>query len=483
MELLEKEKKLSESLLWKLQSNAYSQFGPKAWSQKGVPFYVTSNPFTASAYANMVFSYLKDNPINLQEPFYLFDLGAGTGRFAFLFLKKFKQLLNNSPFASLKLCYIMTDLAKDNFLYWQSHPMLQCFFEEGILDFCYYQHTKNDLRFKLEYSQKWIDQPFNPIAIIANYFFDTIPQDLYRVHNGRLEEGFVSLFTSKKWPDHQNPELINDLSWSFTFTEVDHTDCLFLNAPQHRQLLLSYQQLENATFLFPSGALYVLDFFKRFSKNLLLLAGDQGVATLPQIKMWDPKLALHGSFSLPVSYYTLSEYFSLNLGEAFLTQLPDPAFIVIAGVLNQDPHFHYETQAAFQNVMKDFDPQEYWRLGIELEKSSLSLEAILLLVKLGRFDPMIFHSFFATIRKELPFATNEIKDKLSFTIRQVEENFFPIADGDGGFLANLGVLFFDMTLYEEALLFFEKAKALEGEKAYLMSNIHHCWKMINNPPS
>ncbi|MGK5594749.1 MAG: SAM-dependent methyltransferase [Parachlamydiaceae bacterium] len=479
MELLEEEKRLSESQLWKLQYNAYHQFGLQAWSKKGVPFYVTSNPFTASAYANMVFNYLKDTAVNLQEPFYLFDLGAGTGRFAFLFLKNFKKLLSDSPFSSLKFCYIMTDCATSNFLFWKSHPSLKPFFDEGVLDFCYYLHTQTEQKFRLEYSQKWVEKPFNPMVIIANYFFDTIPQDLYRVHNGRLEEGFISLHTSKKWSGDQDPELINDLSWSFTFKEIDDTDSLFLDAPQHRQLLLSYRQLENATFLFPSGALDVLDFFKKFSdQKLLLLAGDQGVATLNQIQTWDPKLALHGSFSLPVSYYTLAEYFSINLGEALLSRLPDPAFVVIAGVLSKFHQLHYETKRAFRDVVDGFDPQDYWRLGVELEKSALSLEAMLLLTKLGHFDPMIFHSFFNAIRKELPFASNEIKERLIFTIRQIDKNFFPIERGDGGFLANLGVLFFDLALYKEALVLFEKAKQLEGNQAYLLSNINHCRKLL-----
>ena len=88
----EKATRLSESLLWKLQNDAYSEFGIEAWSRQGVPSYITSNPFIARCYAHVVLGYIRDliaqGTLVANEPIYLFDLGAGTGRFGFLFLKE-----------------------------------------------------------------------------------------------------------------------------------------------------------------------------------------------------------------------------------------------------------------------------------------------------------------------------------------------------------------------------------------------------------
>ncbi|KAF3363288.1 putative tetratricopeptide (TRP) repeat protein [Chlamydiales bacterium STE3] len=481
MQLLEKEKKLSESLLWRLQDNAYTQFGPQAWSQKGVPFYVTSNPYTACSYAQVVFGYLKDCPIDFNETFYLFDLGAGTGRFAYLFLKEFERLIEKSPFAQLKFCYVMTDLAKDNFAFWQNHLLLKKYFAKGVLDYSYYRHTQSQQRLVLEIAQKSIDKPLNnPIVLFANYFFDTIPQDLFRFHEGRLQEGLVSLYTSKKWPNADDPEIINDLSWEFSFFGIDDVHRLYTAHPYYRELIQSYKdQLRDAVVLFPIGAMQVLDFFKEFSsENMLLLAGDQGVATLEQIKSWQPKLALHGSFSIPVSYHTLSNYFLLHGGKAYLSQLSDPAFVVMAGIFSRDNRAFYEAENAFKSFIDAFEPQDYWRLGLELEKAGASLEAILLLIKLGKFDPMNLYGFYERIRAFLPSVTKELKQRVVFTLEKVFENFFPVAEEDGSFIANLGVLFFELQEYQKALDYFQQAMIWLGEKDYLLHNMNQCKALI-----
>lgn len=481
MQLLEKEKRLSESILWQLQYNAYTQFGPKAWSQKGVPFYVTSNPYTANSYAQVVYGYLKDTPLNFDEPLYLLDLGAGTGRFAYLFLKEFSQLIKNSPFQELSFRYVMTDIAVENFSFWLNHPLLKGYVEQGILDYCFYHHAQSQETLHLEVAKKNISIRSNPLVLIANYFFDTIPQDLFRLKNGYLEEGYISLYTSKKYADNQDPEIINDLNWEYTFVPVDHIDSLYKDTPSYRELLLLYQQnVQNATFLFPIGALQTLDYFKKLSNNnMLLLAGDQGVVTIEQIQEWEPKLSLHGSFSIAVSYHTLASYFEENYGQSFLSTMPDPAFVIIAGVLSHDKHALYETEYAFRNFIDAFEPEDYWRFGIELEKGSNSLEAILLLIKLGRFDPMNVYGFYNLIRKELPFVSPDLKDRLSYTLQQVSKNFFPVAPEDGAFLANIGVLFFEMKRYQLALDYFQQAQVYEGNKEYLLSNINACLAKLN----
>lgn len=482
MQLLEKEKRLSDSILWQLQYNAYTQFGPKAWSQKGVPFYVTSNPYTANSYAQVVYGYLKDNSLNINEPLYLLDLGAGTGRFAYLFLKEFSQLIKNSPLEELSFRYVMTDIVSENFSFWLDHPLLKEYIDQGILDYCYYHHSQTEDAIHLEISKNTISgDGKNPLVLIANYFFDTIPQDLFRVKDGSLEEGYISLYTSEKYADNQDPEIINDLTWEYTFVPVDHIDSLYKDTPNYRELLLLYQQnVQNATFLFPIGALQTLDYFKKLSNNnMLLLAGDQGVVTIEQIQEWAPKLSLHGSFSIAVSYHTLASYFEENYGQYFLSTMPDPAFVIIAGVLSPSKNLLYETEYAFKNFIDAFEPQDYWRFGGELEKCPISLEAILLLVKLGRFDPMNVYGFYNNIRKELPFASHDLKERLSHLLHQVAKNFFPVAPEDGAFLANIGVLFFEMKKYRQALDYFRQAQVYEGSKEYLLSNINACLSKLN----
>ncbi len=117
----------SKSQLWVWQREAYLSLGPKAWSQGFVPSYITSNPFTAKWMANLVIYYLKSRPINSKEPVTIFDLGAGSGRFSFLFLKEMKKL------SDFKIRYVMTDISEETIAYWKEHPQLKKFDIEFIL--------------------------------------------------------------------------------------------------------------------------------------------------------------------------------------------------------------------------------------------------------------------------------------------------------------------------------------------------------------
>ena len=58
--MIEQGRRLSESLIWALQRGFYARAGLAAWKPKAVPFYITSNAFTARAYARTVAGFLRD---------------------------------------------------------------------------------------------------------------------------------------------------------------------------------------------------------------------------------------------------------------------------------------------------------------------------------------------------------------------------------------------------------------------------------------
>src|SRR5262245_24590419 len=88
--VLEQTQRFSHSLLWQLQRDFFIQQGAAAWSAGTVPHYITSNPCVASAYAQVMFAWLRDlaaraanDPearLDLTQPIYIVELGAGSGR-------------------------------------------------------------------------------------------------------------------------------------------------------------------------------------------------------------------------------------------------------------------------------------------------------------------------------------------------------------------------------------------------------------------
>lgn len=476
--IIEKDKRLGTSILWQLQGLAYEEFGPRAWSEKGVPCYLTSNPLIAKYYAHIALGFIQDcvtsGGLNREHPLYCFDLGAGTGRLAFLFLKEFFPLLRATPFGdTLTFCYVMTDISTENRSFWLNHPQLAPYFNIGILESAAYRHDTKERKLHLEYSQKEIDLKdlANPCLLIANYFFDTIPQDVFKIRQGKLYEGRVTLEVAEE-KDKENdnkqldPTIISTLkaTWDYSLLTPEQAKEYYRDCKGAQGLLDYYfKTYEELTFLLPFGACQALDFFRECSKDrLLLLASDQGVVTEEQLRSCgDPILSLHGSFSLPVSYHGLSHYFLQAQGKPFLTELSDPLFISIVAVLDTTASDFSMTTKAFYSLLNAFEPKDYWRLVEEgMKRSSPTLEEILIWVKLGNWDPTNFHTFFETIRLALPQASQAQRTALLHTIKRVYENFFWLETSNAIFLTNLGVLCNEIKCYEKALFFFEQSRQL-----------------------
>ena len=99
MYVLEAAMPLSRSMVWRLQRTFYSDQGIDAWSRSRVPQSVTTSPIIARAYARIVLGYWRDIQSILEpsQPLYLVELGAGSGRFAYRFLKALTALLDEVP--------------------------------------------------------------------------------------------------------------------------------------------------------------------------------------------------------------------------------------------------------------------------------------------------------------------------------------------------------------------------------------------------
>lgn len=473
--VIEKEMRLSESLLWTLQYKAYCQFGVGAWSRKGVPSYITSNAYTSKSYAHVALGYLKDlltnQAIDVSQPVYLFDLGAGTGRFAYLFLKQLFQLIGKGPLSQIKLCYVMTDIAEDNIAFWQKHPYLKPYYDQGVLDCAKFHHSQTSPLHLIRHNKQLTpDQVINPIIVIANYFFDTIPQDLFRVNNGLLEEGRITLFTvDQSTLNSEDPDIINHLKFRYSYHPLDSSSNYYQDKDCNAILEMYRKEFNDRAFWFPTGAIHVLRVFRELSgSRMLLLAGDQGVCTSEQVQYWgDPAVALHGTFSMGVSYHALGLLFDRLAGKAFFTSFSDPAFVVMGGIFNQGNVLgFYETELAFDEYVDAFEPTEYWRFITLTEKEwkDPPFNYLLMLVKLGNWDAMALHAFFPILQKKLVHATESEKKRLAETIDRIWENYYPVASEEEHFVRNLGTLLYEAGFSEQAATYFQRASQISTKK-------------------
>ncbi|ADI37769.1 putative tetratricopeptide (TRP) repeat protein [Waddlia chondrophila 2032/99] len=477
MKQLEKDQLFSKSILWDLQLAVYREFGPSAWAEKGVPFYLTSNPLLARQFVSVIESYFFEMPAsNPSEPIYVFDLGAGSGRLAFLILKDLIKLRDRVPFV-----YVMTDMVEENLKFWRQHPRLKPYFEKGVLDCASYKNDQKE-PLKLQVSGKILDVVQNPMVLICTYFFDTIPQDLFRVKNGKLEEGRISISVPAGSTQSIDPDWINSLEESYSFQPVDNASKYYPNEAANQILCEYVKEMEGATFLFPSGSLLTLEYFQKLSKGkMLLLAADQGVCSKDQIMRWGiPHISRHSSFSIAVNYHALARYFELHDGLGFLPSLPDHRFALIAGILGEG--VYNQACLAFYKEMDVLQPVEYWHLtGISDEQADeLSLKQLLILVKMGNNDPLNMHCFFKQIRDKLSEADEETLDFLKSVVKKCVGNFYPVSPSEGDFVQNMGVLLFEAKDYESAAQVFAYAASIKGLDAQLMQNLALCKAKIHS---
>lgn len=458
---IEEPTEFSSSLLWKLQEKAYREFGPAAWHEKGVPFYATSNPLIASQYCTLIFAYLQDirEKLDFTQPFYLLDLGAGTGQLGYRILRELlpqvKQL-----FPKLKLRYIMTDIVETNLAFLEGHSYLHPFVAEGVLDFSNFHHT--DTKFILRKQKETLERFVNPIGVICNYFFDTIPQELYRSRKGKLEAGKVSLFTEEQFEDSSDPHIISSLQYEYSYEEGNIPDEPILREYEKRH--------KNFVFTYPKAAFQLLDRLSVIAGGkLLLLAADQARATEAQLENWESvKIALHGTFSVEVNYDAFQRYFQLKKGFGWIDPASDPYFMNFAGVLGAQT-LHLER--ALRETLEAFGPGDYCRMPLFPEQS---LDAILIHIKMGFYDPSLFYEYYSTIVKKALGIDAILRERLVTATEKAFHQFYPICKEQSDFVMNLGVLLFYLGESGGAKQLFIAARNLGGDPVKLDLYIQEC---------
>ncbi len=489
--IVETHKRLSQSLLWELQRKIYQQLGPEAWSEKAVPFYATSNPFIAYQYAHLILGYIRDclapnsaTPIDLRETLYLLDLGAGTGRFGYLLLKNLREILKNSVFEKIKVCYVMTDFVPATLAFWQNHPYLKPWIAEGLLDFAYYDHQQ-DTVLELILTKRYLTSETikNPLILIGNYFFNTLPQDLFKIDQGQLQEGKVILTRDQQEKEPADlAQLINSLQTQFIYENRPNEERYYRDFPEIDSLLNFYCQfLKDMPFSIPLGALQAIHYFAKLAKGrLFMIAADQGVATIQQLNAFKPYLSQHDSFSMPVNYHALEHYFNEQQGMALLPTKPQTQFLILVATLGGKKEHYPETVLAFNQQIEGFEPYDYFSLMTELDvkKETFNLETLILLLKVGKWDPVSCHLFFNQLHSLLSQASKAHQEQLSSALLQVRANFYPIHPAEADFLINLGLLFFMLENYQEAIATFKQAHENDSTNQLAYLNLITCYNKL-----
>ncbi len=464
--ILDRGRRLSQSILWEMQRRYFEGRGIEAWRKGVVPHYITSNAFVAAVYAKMVFGFLRDcqaaydsenrGGYDPDQAFYIIELGCGHGRFAYHFLRIFRDLHRQSVLKDISFKYIMSDSSERNVDFWRSHESLQPFLDEGLLDFaCFDPRCERELK-PLHVGQTLSsDTVRNPMVFIANYFFDSIPMDAFLIREGKLYESLPTITSSQEEPDPTDPEILSRMTVTYEHEPVQ-TD--YYDNPEWNRVLSHYKdRLGDTALLFPTGALECIDNLARISRGrMLLLSADRGDCHEDALQTHrDVSIAVHGSFSLRVNYDAIGRYVTGRGGKALQPRRNPASLIVSAFLLGDYPGGHPETDQAYRGAVEEFGPDDFFTLKNAILESvdDYSLEQLLAFLKMSRWDSRIFNGCFSRFMHCAEDAAKEQKHALHAAARQVWDMYYHLGEStDVAF--NIGTLLCQMRFFREALTFF-----------------------------
>ncbi|KAF0694841.1 Aste57867_14305 [Aphanomyces stellatus] len=486
--------------LWRLMSSFYERQGVDSWAQGIVPHFITSNTFIAKRYVQVFTAYLRDAMAHLDpsEPIYIVELGTGSGKFSFYFLQWLHELesIVNLSFPLAQIRYIMTDFTDSNLKFWQTHPALLPYVQRGLLDFAIFDATQDASLYLINAKRTVVPQSLkNPICVVANYLFDTLHHELFRVEAGELKQGFVSVGSTRlEEKDPLDPEIIKRLSNLFRYDAISPE---FYPSNPHLNAVLKwyhdYYGQSPATFLVPIGALHAIERLKQLSQNqLLILSGDKGHTNPDHFRgLQDPHIAVHGSFSVMVNYHAVGIYVTHRGGFALHNPQEEASLKVSLFVVPPDapaPDGPLEELSGrrsllfpnmcdvYDDTLVSFGPNDFFVMQKSMKEDvkTPGLKGVLALMKLSFYDPDLFYKFRDVFLDQSPGAAAKVKLDVMACLKKTWTHYYQL-DKEKDIAFEVGRVYYGMREYEEALLYYTLSLEEMGKHHVTYHNMGLCF--------
>jgi SAM-dependent MidA family methyltransferase len=472
----------SESLIWRLNTKFYQEKGINAWSDDIVPHHMTSNSSVGRTYAELIFAFLKDLGAKgvKDEIVYILELGAGHGRLGFHIVKHLKKLVATLDDQVPPFCYVLSDIVEENLSFFSKHDQLQTYFEEGILDVAYFDAINSEDLYLQKAERTIAYNDLNqPLIAIANYFFDTIPNELFFIQNHTISDCSLSIHSQEDPEELSTVGLIKNMNLTYhkSLSGFPVYDDNILN-----NILEEYTKFNADTYIFfPKKSIECLSTLKAFSKEgLVLLTMDKGFHELSNLKnKKEPDLVTHGSFSLWVNYHALSEYCLKNGGKVLFPKFSNFHLEIGCLLFLEESDTYLQTDLAYHKVVNDFGPDDFNSIKqmAYSNVSRLRMVDLIALYRLSSYDSTIFMRFLPRLKQVKQNITFIERTRLAQTMHHVWNMYFNINE-KFDLPYEIGGLFYDLGFYAEALDYFKYSIDSYGEKVDVSYNQALCYYQL-----
>jgi len=487
--VLERDVSLSRSVIWDLQRQFYVQRGLKAWTEDMVPQFITNNPFIAESYARIVAGFLLDciklegngpESPSQRNPLRILELGAGPGKFSYLFLRHLTALLRAKEIPIESVRYCMTDCSENVIQAWGANNYLAEFVELGILEFELLEAGEM-VQSSFVAGSKTSEQSKlanRPLVLIANYVFDSLPQDAFVVTEGQIFEALVTTVKKVRQGGDNSAEKLSDLQLSYKNVNIPPNR---YPDPSWNEILELYRaRLPGATVLFPAHALKTLQELGSFTDGrLLVLAADKAIAHEEALLLSQgpPTLEFHASncFSQVVNFDAIGKYFKSVGGEALVPDKHHSSLSVCAFLHGRSGDQFPATGTAYRDSQTSFGPDDLFTLlaWLNPHMEEMSVPQILAVLRLSQWDPIALMRLFPVLARQLRTVVAERQD-LRCAVSRTWANHYPVSSGENVIAFQCGVILLELRFYDDALSMFQTSQQILGRSAATSYNLGLC---------
>jgi SAM-dependent MidA family methyltransferase len=399
--------------LWNSIRTFYDRPVENVWEGR-VPFRVTSGPLIAGAYADLIAAYAEDwsawggaGALNVLE------LGAGHGYFSEALLRAFALRRARFQRCGTRVHLFVTDQAEACLRRWQRRSTMAKAMSRGECSFSLLDAAL------VEGSLPEGGFPGAPWVFIANYVFDSLPQDAFLFEEGGARRAALDAAAEGRIrgaePDALEPEL--------TFRDFDPAD---LEEPLRSAFDRAAESSTNGCLLLPTGALRCVERLRRASGGRCLIVASDKAWTRSEdaIRPNAGEAAAFTDASMMVNFGALNEQAERRGGVAFAQQTQQETLATAAWAFGLPKGALARTGEAFSRELDERSPGDLDTvLAAALGRAGeLGLGTLVAALKVARWDPAAFdrcyEAMFAAIPTAPPTACADLARGLPEVVRQ-----------------------------------------------------------------
>lgn len=469
-DILEEGVWLSESILWKRIGEFYQNKGMTAW-HNSVPYQVTSNPRIAVSYTEMILSFLEDwiaQHGKINSPCYIVEMGAGHGSFSLMMLRTIEAHQEDFSAMGVEVKYILTDLAETNVNAWKEQGAMASYLDSGLAQVSTFNCLEDQ---EIRLSGKKIEPEGAPWIYIANYLFDSLPQEVFLLEKENILRAEATVSNRADAMPNDPDKWMLKLDYKpFSMSDLN---------PSIAGLLGEYRKNDlQGCLLLPSGAIRCIENIRNMSEDrFLLLSSDKALSTQNSVSNRSPEEITHFiSVSMIVNFHALMVYFQHEGGTSWLQNTQQEFLASAAFCIGTDPTRMRRTQRTFSNQLDRNSPGDLYTLSTQLltNRFSMSVGSMNSLLKLMDWDAAIFEALYDALLARLTQASpNEVSDLLN-ALPLIAERRYPLP-GSADTLFRIGHLLQCLQRWPSAIEIYKSRMEERGESSELSYNLGLCY--------